>query len=70
MHPPDKKESQPIHRLYVLRLWREGASAPWRASVKQASTGKETHFANLESLCVYLQSETAPETDDAAGSPV
>ena len=67
MRPPDKQESRSIHRMYVLRLWRDGPRSPWRASVKPVSTGKETHFANLENLCVFLQTETATQAEEPRG---
>jgi hypothetical protein len=63
MYPPDKKELRALHRMYVLHLWRDGPVSPWRASVKAVAEGKEMHFASLENLCVFLQTETAPEAE-------
>lgn len=58
------KLAQPVTiRLYVLRLWRNGPAAPWRASVRHALTGAEKHFADVDKLCAFLRAEV-----EAAGA--
>ena len=44
-----------IDRRYLLRLWRDGQSEEaWRASLKDVSTGQETHFKSLDVLVKHL----------------
>jgi hypothetical protein len=54
---------------FLLRLWREGQSAPWRAMLVDPSTGERRGFADLTKLFAFLQEqtgETAPEVKPAA----
>ncbi len=55
---------------YLLRLWREGPSAPWRAMLVDPGTGDRRGFADLSKLFAFLQDQTgegAPEGEPAAG---
>jgi hypothetical protein len=45
---------QPLSQLYVLRLWREAASAPWQAMLRPAGGGSRIGFADLEQLAIFL----------------
>ena len=45
---------EPLSQLYVLRLWREAASAPWQAMLRPASGGSRIGFADLEQLAIFL----------------
>jgi hypothetical protein len=45
---------QPLSQLYVLRLWREAASAPWQAMLRRADGGPRIGFADLEQLAIFL----------------
>ena len=49
-HEPE----QPLSQLYVLRLWRETASAPWQAMLRPAGGGPRIGFASLEQLAIFL----------------
>lgn len=42
------------YRAFVLRVWHEGESGPWRASLQSVTTGERISFNTLERLCVYL----------------
>ena len=44
--------------IYVLRVWREDAHTPWRASVQSAANGDRTYFAALEDVCRFLHTLT------------
>ncbi len=46
----DERRSQ----MYVLRLWREAAGAPWRLSLRTATGGEASGFADLDDLVVFL----------------
>ncbi len=39
---------------YVVRLWREGNSDPWRASAQSAATGERVYFASAVEVCEFL----------------
>ena len=41
-------------QVYLLRLWREAAGAPWRLSLRQASEGVAIGFADLDDLVIFL----------------
>ena len=38
------------YHSYLLRLWRDGADEPWRASLEDTRTGERTCFATVEQL--------------------
>jgi hypothetical protein len=44
-------------RAYFVRLWRENAEEPWRASVKTVGDGREIHFVSPEKLFLFLHSQ-------------
>ena len=46
------------YRAYVLRLWRDGPAAPWRAVLECARTGERHAFACLVDLYAFLDAET------------
>lgn len=43
---------------YLLRLWREGESASWRAVLHDPHTGEHHSFASLEKLLAFLEEQT------------
>jgi hypothetical protein len=43
---------------YLLRVWRENDTAPWRASLEDAHTGERRNFARLQDLFKAVESET------------
>lgn len=40
--------------VYLLRLWREGAGAPWRLSLREANAGAPIGFADLDDMVIFL----------------
>jgi hypothetical protein len=52
---PDIVERQSY--IYLLRLWRENAGAPWRASIRRADSDAAVGFASLNELVSYLTHE-------------
>jgi len=45
---------------YLLRLWREHTSSPWRATVLDvAQPGAHRHFATLEDCFAFLHEQAA-----------
>jgi hypothetical protein len=43
------------YHAYLVRLWRETPEMPWRVLVREALTGRETHFADLDELAHFFQ---------------
>lgn len=57
-----KLEVEQVHQQYqsfLVRMWRDGPDMPWRASVQNVLTGEQRRFANVESLFLFLQGQTA-----------
>lgn len=48
---------------YLLRLWREGDAAPWRASLEDPHTGQRRNFARLQDLFEAIEEETGGKVD-------
>jgi hypothetical protein len=51
---PQQSADGRCSQVYLLRLWREAAGAPWRLSLRQASEGAAIGFADLDDLVVFL----------------
>jgi hypothetical protein len=51
---PEQSADGRRSQLYLLRLWREAARAPWRLSLREASDGEVIGFADLDDLVVFL----------------
>ena len=43
-----------FNQVYVLRLWREAAGAPWRAALRPANGGERIGFADMQDLTLFL----------------
>lgn len=46
------------YQAYMLRLWKDGAESPWRASLEAVHTGARRHFADVDRLIHFLQTAT------------
>jgi hypothetical protein len=46
---------------YLLRLWRDGATAPWRASLEVPGHAATQAFPNLEALFAFLRAQTSAD---------
>ena len=55
--------SNPNYHSYLLRLWRDNADHPWRASLQCPATGEKLAFANLLMLFAFLVDQVAAEED-------
>lgn len=58
MTQPDDAQTIAAYTAYLVRLWRENEEIPWRASAQSARTGEKVFFADLESLFIFLRSQT------------
>jgi len=53
------KHNHEIHYLaFLLRLWREGAKAPWRATLENPHTDERHSFGDLQALVAFLEQVT------------
>lgn len=43
------------YQSYLLRIWRENDSLPWRAQVENPSTNETHGFPTLKALLVFLE---------------
>ena len=46
------------YRAYLLRMWREGETKGWRATIQNPTTGERRSFANLSALLAFLEEQT------------
>ena len=56
-----KSEIKHTYLAYLLRLWRDDESTPWRASLENPHTGERKIFSSLKKLVEYLQEQTGLE---------
>ncbi len=50
----ESKEAVRKYHAYLLRVWREDDSLPWRAQLESPNTGDVLGFATLEELLSFL----------------
>jgi hypothetical protein len=55
---------------FLLRLWREDESTPWRAMLVDPSTGERRGFADLKKLFIFLQEQTGETAPPEVGPAV
>lgn len=55
------------YRSYLLRLWRQGPSMPWRCQVQCVGTGQELRFAGLAELFEFLAADAAGGSERGEG---
>ncbi len=61
------KEKRPNYKAYLLRLWREDDSAPWRATLEDSRTGERVGFAKPKQLTAFLLQLTALDDSNNIG---
>lgn len=57
MAPQDVSDTSHYH-AFLLRLWRDGDTTPWRATVQDTRTGERLNFATLQLLLTFLERQT------------
>ena len=60
----------PMVRSRLLRLWREGTAASWRASLEDAHTGERHNYARLQDLFKAIEEETSKQVDQETGESI
>lgn len=58
-----------MYRAYLVRLWRDDPSEPWRASAQSAQSGELICFATLQELFTFLELYTPPQQSDGLKYP-
>lgn len=53
------------YQAYLLRLWRDGGQAPWRASLENTADGQVAYFGSVRELVRHLEETTAPAVPQA-----
>ncbi len=48
----------PKYLAYLIRLWREGDSKSWRATLQNPHTGERRSFSDLATLLSFLEEQT------------
>lgn len=59
--------SETNYHSYLLRLWRDSADQPWRASLQSTATQEITSFGDLQTLFDFLMDQ--PSTGEKACNP-
>jgi hypothetical protein len=49
------------YHSYMLRMWHDGATAPWRASLEAPGHAATQTFPNLEALFAFLRAQTSED---------
>lgn len=56
--------SSEIYRAYLMRLWRDDETTPWRVTLENPHTGERHHFSSLADLFAFLTTLGAPHAID------
>ncbi|MCB8943852.1 MAG: hypothetical protein H6658_08855 [Ardenticatenaceae bacterium] len=59
----ENNQPQPIHLVYLIRLWRSEPEGLWRISLQHKPGDLPVNFPDLESFCHYLQQLMANDSD-------
>ncbi len=55
------------YHAFLLRLWRDGENAAWRASLEDPYSGERHNFGSLQQLWSFFQERLRP--DVGSGMP-
>lgn len=50
----------------LLRIWRDGAESPWRASLEDPLSGELQHFASPQQAFIFIESQLEVERPETA----
>ena len=67
--PGRRPSSRPATRPDLLRLWREGPGAPWRASLEVPSGEATFRFGIVGALFAFLRDQLAAHPDRTRTRP-
>lgn len=64
MKTVDPQRLSPLYQAYLVRLWRENDTVPWRVTIKHIRTQEMHHFAAVEEYITFLYTQTDPKEQD------
>jgi hypothetical protein len=50
-----KKSSETYYQAYLVRLWRDEASDPWRVTVTYVLTSEQHHFPTIAAYLAFME---------------
>lgn len=53
----------PLYQAYLVRLWRDRTSAPWRVSVQDVDDQVQVHFNSVAEFVAFLEQMTVQESE-------
>jgi hypothetical protein len=56
-----------LYLAFLLRMWRENESTPWRATLENAHTNEQHVFADLIDLYTFLETVTGKGKGEVGG---
>ncbi len=62
--PPDQPVGTAGYHSYLVRLWQTHPQSAWRASAQCVQTGTTILFADLATLCAFLNAQTGGQAVD------
>ncbi len=57
----DRNSTTSHYHAYLLRIWRDDESTPWRVQLENPHTGTLHGFASLEAMYAFLEKQTTSE---------
>ena len=54
------------YHAYLIRLWQDQPSSPWRASAQSVQSGEVVRFASIDALYAFLRVKTGAEANSNA----
>ncbi|MBX3015643.1 MAG: hypothetical protein KF832_29240 [Caldilineaceae bacterium] len=64
------QSTEKTYQAYLLRLWRDGADGPWRASLQSTKESRTQLFADVSSLIAFLEAQTGTSETAATRNAV
>jgi len=52
------------YHSYLLRLWRDDDTSPWRVQLEDPHTGERRGFSSVEKMIAFLDSQLVPPKVD------
>ncbi len=63
----EPEASNPVrYQAYLLRLWQEDYQSSWRASLTAVQGNEQISFSDLESLFIFLHTQTDGQPVDTS----
>ena len=63
---PTQRAESPIYQAYLVRFWRDNPRSPWRVMLQSTATEEVRHFATVDELWAFFQTQLAVAGDNQA----